>query len=256
MVKWRLIDLEVFDGYKNMAIDEAILLTRIEEKVPNTFRLYRWNPSCASIGKNQSMRHEVDIEACNKFGVDYVRRITGGGAVYHDNIGEITYSIVAKKENFLPMDVDETFRILCRGIIVALGDFGLEAEHGVHHCPSIFVQGRKISGNAQTIKKGVVLQHGTILLQYNPNLMYTILRVKYAGKKPRVVSSVYQKVTTLEQEVQRAYDIEAVKNALIQGYQKALNTTFIKDNLTEHEINLSEQLVVEKYKTDEWNFRL
>lgn len=130
MSLWRLIDLETNDGYTNMAIDEAILEARIEDKVPNTFRLYRWKPSCASIGRNQSMEHEVDIEACKKLGVDYVRRITGGGAVFHDFDGEITYSIVAKKENFLPMDIDETFRILCKGIIVALGDFGLNAAWG------------------------------------------------------------------------------------------------------------------------------
>ncbi|MFX1293281.1 MAG: biotin/lipoate A/B protein ligase family protein [Promethearchaeota archaeon] len=256
MIRWRLIDLEVHDGYTNMAIDEAILLARIEEKVPNTFRLYRWRPSCASIGKNQSMRYEVDIDTCKKFGVNYVRRITGGGAVYHDYFGEITYSIVVKKENFLPMDIDETFRILCKGIIVALGDFGLTAEHGVHHCPSIFVKGRKISGNAQTIKKGVVLQHGTILLQYDADLMYSILRVKFAGKKQKVVSSVYQKVTALQKEAQREYNFEIVRKALIEGYQKALNTIFEGNNLTEYEQNIVEQLVVEKYKTDEWNFKL
>ncbi|NVM55252.1 MAG: lipoate--protein ligase family protein [Candidatus Helarchaeota archaeon] len=256
MSSWRLIDLEIYGGYTNMAIDEAILQARIEERVPNTFRLYRWHPSCASIGRNQSMRHEVDIEACKRLGIDFVRRITGGGAVYHDYMGEITYSIVAKKENFLPMDIDETFRILCKGIIVALGDFGLNAEHGIHHCPSIFVKGRKISGNAQTIKKGVVLQHGTILLQYNPQLMYSILRVKTAGKKPKVVSSVYQKVTTLQQESQRECNFETIKNALIQGYQKALNTSFSIENLTEHELNTKEHLIIEKYKTDEWNFKL
>ena len=256
MSAWRLINLEIYDGFTNMAIDEAILEARIKDEIPNTFRLYRWHPSCASIGRNQSMNHEIDIEACNRLGVDYVRRITGGGAVYHDSIGEITYSIIAKKENFLPMDIDETFRILCKGIIVALGDFGLHAEHGIHHCPSIFVKGRKISGNAQTIRKGVVLQHGTVLLHYNPELMYSILKVKRVGKKPKVVSSVYAKVTTLEQEVKQRYDLETVKNALIQGYQKALNTSFEVTNLTQNERNTMEHLIEEKYKTDAWNFKL
>jgi len=256
MSSWRLIDLETNDGYTNMAIDEAILEARIEDKVPNTFRLYRWSPSCASIGRNQSMEHEVDIEACKKWGIDYVRRITGGGAVFHEYNGEITYSIVAKKENFLPADIDETFKILCKGIIVALGDFGLEAQHGIFHCPSIFVGDRKISGNAQTIKKDVVLQHGTVLLHYDPNLMYTILRVRVAGYKEKVVSSVYQKVTTLEQEAKQTYDFEIVKNALIEGYQKALDTPFELEPLSEYEIALAKKLVLEKYKTDEWNFKL
>jgi lipoate-protein ligase A len=256
MNSWRLIDLETYNGFMNMAIDEAILEARIADKVPNTFRLYRWKPSCASIGRNQSMRQEVDIEACKKLGVDYVRRITGGGAVFHDNIGEITYSIVAKKENFLPADIDETFRILCRGIIVALGDFGLDAQHGVFHCPSIFVGDRKISGNAQTIKKDVVLQHGTVLLHYDPELMYNILQVKVPGYKSKVVSSVYQKVTTLEQEVKHTYDFEVVKNALIEGYKKGLNASFDLETLTEKESSMAQELAIEKYKTDEWNFKL
>jgi len=256
MSTWRLIDLEIHDGYENMAIDEAILEACIERKVPNTFRLYRWRPSCASIGRNQSMKHEVDIEVCKKLGIDYVRRITGGGAVYHDFEGEITYSIIAQKENFLPMDIDETFRILCKGIIYALDDFGLNAEHGVHHCPSIFVKGRKISGNAQTIKKGVVLQHGTILLQYNPELMYSVLRVQIAGQKPKVVSSVYQKVTTLQQEAGHELEFEKIKTALIEGYQKALNTLFKVEELTNYEKELSEQLIREKYRTNEWNLKL
>lgn len=256
MSSWRLVDLGIYDGYTNMAIDEAILQARIEERVPNTFRLYRWRPSCATIGKNQSMEHEVDIEACKKLGMDFVRRITGGGAVYHDYLGEVTYSIVAKRENFLPMNINETFRILCKGLIIALGDFGLTAEHGLHHCPSIFVKGRKISGNAQTIRKGVVLQHGTVLLRYDPELMYSVLRVKRVGKKPKVVSSVYQKVTTLQQESKQEYDYETVKNALIQGYERALNTSFKLETLSEHEITTMEQLIVEKYRTDEWNFKL
>jgi len=256
MNTWRLIDLEIHDGFTNMAIDEAILEARIANKVPNTFRLYRWQPACASIGKNQSLEHEIDIEACEKMGIDYVRRITGGGAVYHDYLGEITYSIIAKKENFLPMDIDKTFRILCKGIIVALGDFGLTAEHGVHHCPSIFVEGRKISGNAQTIRKGVVLQHGTILLNYDPELMYTVLKVKRVGNKPKVVSSVYQKVTTLQQESKREYDIETVKNTLIEGYKRALNTKFSMQPLSEEEKEMTNRLVADKYKTKDWNFKL
>ncbi|TFG05313.1 MAG: lipoate--protein ligase family protein [Promethearchaeota archaeon] len=256
MTSWRLIDLGIYNGYMNMAIDEAILEAKIQGKVPNTFRLYRWHPSCASIGRNQSMLHEVDIDACKKLEIDYVRRITGGGAVYHDQTGEITYSIIAGKENFLPVDIDETFRILCKGIIVALGDFGLVAEHGVHHCPSIFIGGRKISGNAQTIKKGVVLQHGTILLQYNPELMYSVLRVKHAGDKPKVVKSVYQKVTTIQQEAKREYDLETVKNALIRGYEKALNTQFQLSELSDYEIELATQLRNDKYMTDDWNYKL
>ena len=118
------------------------------------------------------------------------------------------------------------------------------------------MKGRKISGNAQTIKKNVVLQHGTILLKYDAELMYSILKVKYAGKKEKVVSSVYQKVTAIEQESKTEYDYEKVRIALIKGYEKALNVKFKQDRLTEAETKMMEQLINNKYKTDDWNFKL
>ncbi|MHC1591226.1 MAG: lipoate--protein ligase family protein, partial [Candidatus Helarchaeales archaeon] len=172
MKKWRLIELETHDAFTNMAIDEVIFNARIQDEVPNTIRFYRWKPSAVSIGKNQSLSAEVNLAACEELGIDVVRRITGGGAVYHDYEGEITYSIIAREGEEVPSDIDESFRKLCKGIILALQKLGLEAEHGVFHCPSIFVKNRKISGNAQARRKGVVLQHGTILLDYDPSLMY------------------------------------------------------------------------------------
>ena len=86
--------------------------------------------------------------------------------------------------------------------------------------------------------------------------MYSILKVKYAGYKPKVVKSVFQKVTTLKEETQREYDFNTIRKGLIEGYQKALDTSFEKENLSEFELNMMEQLVVEKYKTKDWNFKL
>ena len=99
-MRWRIVGLETHDAYFNMAIDE-VLLERVSEKLsPPTIRFYRWSPSAVSIGRFQSMEEEVNVERCRETGVDYVRRITGGGAVYHDNGGEITYSLVAPEAEF------------------------------------------------------------------------------------------------------------------------------------------------------------
>ncbi|MHA1378839.1 MAG: lipoate--protein ligase family protein [Candidatus Helarchaeota archaeon] len=256
MEQWRIIDLETHDGFNNMAIDEAILNARIENKVPNTLRLYRWKPSAVSIGKNQSIEHEVDVEACKKLGVDIVRRISGGGAVFHDYNGEITYSIIAKQSELVPMNIDESFRKLCQGIIIALSKIGLNAYHGKFHCPSIFVNNRKISGNAQTRRKNVVLQHGTILLDYNPELMYTVLLVRQAEKREKVISSVYQKVTTVKEELKKSLKFDQIKNYLLEGYKSAFGENFIMGKLTPDEIEMSKKLREEKYITYEWNYKI
>ncbi|MHA1366300.1 MAG: lipoate--protein ligase family protein, partial [Candidatus Heimdallarchaeota archaeon] len=92
--EWRLIWVDTIgDCYYNMGLDKAILNAVSNEKVPNTIRLYRWDPSAVSIGYFQSMRKVVNLEQCDKVGVNYIRRITGGGAVYHDFEGEMTYSV-------------------------------------------------------------------------------------------------------------------------------------------------------------------
>ena len=106
MTNWRLINLATHDAFSNMAIDEAILNARLRNEVPNTLRFYRWKPSTVSIGKNQSISTEANIYECEKAGVDIVRRITGGGAVYHDYEGEITYSIIVKQEKDIPFETE------------------------------------------------------------------------------------------------------------------------------------------------------
>jgi len=84
---WRLVDIMVENASTQMAIDEAIASARRREETPNTVRMYRWNPSAVSIGYFQSIAKEVNLEECEKQEVDVIRRITGGGAVFHDYNG-------------------------------------------------------------------------------------------------------------------------------------------------------------------------
>ena len=83
--QWRLIQTGFNTAFANMAVDKAILTAHSQGEVPPTVRFYGWNPPAISIGYFQSLVEEVDLHSCNKLGVDYVRRITGGGAVFHEN---------------------------------------------------------------------------------------------------------------------------------------------------------------------------
>lgn len=91
--KWRLLAFSYDDPYYNMAVDEAIAIAVGASASPCTLRLYGWKPPVVSIGYFQDPSEEVDMVACDKLGVKVVRRITGGGAVYHDTAGELTYSV-------------------------------------------------------------------------------------------------------------------------------------------------------------------
>ena len=88
--KWRYIPFGTYSGPKNMAIDETLLNSVINGNSPNTIRFYQWNPTTASIGKHQSFSAEIDEKATKSQKVDMVRRISGGGAVLHEALGEIT----------------------------------------------------------------------------------------------------------------------------------------------------------------------
>ena len=134
MKVWRFLPLEVKNGFWNMALDEAVLKKAIERKSPNTLRFYKWKPSTASIGRNQSLSNEIDFHFAKDKGFNIVRRITGGGAVFHDENREITYSIVCPNkflENLGATKVLEQFEIITLGIIMGLTIFGLKPEKNV-----------------------------------------------------------------------------------------------------------------------------
>src|SRR3989304_10415368 len=120
MQTWRLIPLETHSAFMNMAIDEAILRTRVKNAVPNPLRFYRWKPSAVSIGKNQKIENEVQIDNCRKLGVDVIRRISGGGTVYHDAEDEVTYSLTAKTQELGVTDITSVYSKVYEGITDAL----------------------------------------------------------------------------------------------------------------------------------------
>ena len=122
--QWRLIDMRIENAPTQMAIDEAIAIARLKHDTPNTIRVYRWQPSAVSIGYFQSIEKEVNLEACKTYSVDVIRRITGGGAVYHDYGGEITYSLVAPENHpNMPRDILESYGKICGAIVNGLRMF-------------------------------------------------------------------------------------------------------------------------------------
>ncbi|MFX0068562.1 MAG: biotin/lipoate A/B protein ligase family protein [Promethearchaeota archaeon] len=254
MEEWRLIDLEVLSGPMTMAIDEAILRLATLGESPPTLRLYRWNPSAVSIGYFQSIHEEVDLEICKKLEVDVVRRITGGGAVYHDYDGEITYSIIVKEDNpKIPTDIMESYELLCQGIVGGLKNLGMNAEFKPIN--DIIVNGRKISGNAQTRRQNVLLQHGTILVDFDPGAMFKVLKVSEAKISDKLIQSVRERVTSIRNEMEDEITFEQVRKALIEGFQGALQINFREGRLSKGERELADRLLKEKYSSERWNFR-
>jgi lipoate-protein ligase A len=256
MNEWRLLKLETHNAFMNMAIDEAILNARIKGLVPNTVRFYKWRPSAVSIGKFQKIENEVHVESCRKNGVDIVRRITGGGTVYHDADGEITYSVVASKEDLGAKDISEVYAKIYSGIVKALQSLGLKAdfnEGDARACPNLTVAGRKISGSAQCHKAGIVLQHGTVLVDADLEKMFTFLRAPWAKTCMEVMSVAKNKITSIKTELGKEVSPTTVHQALVEGFQEMLKTKLANGELTPFEKELAEKLCREKYATADWN---
>ena len=257
MSVWRFLKLEVEDAFTNMAVDEAILSARIAGMVPNTLRFYRWKPSAVSIGRFQDVFNEVYVENCRKHEVDIVRRITGGGAVYHDHVGEITYSVVVKESDLGFADVASTYNMICEGLIEAAKMLGISADFNPgdpKKCPNVTINRRKISGSAQSRKKGVLLQHGTFLLDTNLEKMFTFLRVPWAKTCMEVIPVAEKRLTSVKEELGTSISIKEAHQALVRGFQKTFETQPMEGKLTSYEQKLAEKLRREKFATDRWNF--
>ncbi len=254
---WRLMKLETHSAFINMAIDEAVLKARIENLVPNTLRFYRWKPSAVSIGKFQNIEKEVQLDSCRKHGIDVVRRITGGGTVYHDTNGEITYSVIANKQGLEAKDITDVYVKIYAGLAEALRNLGLTADFNQGNakiCPNLTVNGKKISGSAQSHKGNVVLQHGTFLLDVDLEKMFTFLRVPWATTCMEIANIAEDKITSIKKELERDVSVKEVNQALIEGFQKALNVKLVESELTIYERGLAEKLRKEKYETYDWKF--
>lgn len=250
MMKIRLLQTQHNNAFLNMAIDEAVLHHVAEGKVLPTLRLYGWQPSAVSIGYFQGLTQEVDLEQCKAHGVDVVRRITGGGAVYHDK--EITYSFIVP-QNSMPSEILESYKKICSGVIQGLDYLGLKAQFAPLN--DIIVNGKKISGNAQTRRSGCILQHGTILMNVDVKKMFSLLKVPNEKIRDKMIKTVEERVTSITHQVQKEIPFEAVSSAIISGFEMALELELEPDDLTESEKKLAEKLVHEKYSTQEWNFR-
>lgn len=236
MNKWRYLDSGPNFGVYNMSVDEELLArAQAGETIP-VLRFYTWNPPAVSLGRFQKMEEAVNADACKRLGFDIVRRITGGRAVLHNR--ELTYSIVARIDNTLfPPNVHGTYKAIATGLLQGLKNLGIPAEmvtRGGIHAPlaekkpkhsacfsspswyEIVANDKKIIGSAQRRLSAAFLQHGSILLDYDPALETEVI----PGGCPADV------VTSINRELSRTVPFEEVKQAFVKGFSEALNIKF------------------------------
>ncbi len=247
----RLIIDGHLDPYYNMGFDEALLTLRDREEIPPTLRLYMWEPSAVTIGYFQRIRDVVNLEYAREKNIPVIRRITGGGAVYHDSHGEITYSIVADVRGRFT-DVQESYKIICGGIVNALRKLGLDAVFKPVN--DILLNGKKVSGSAQTRRRRTLLQHGTLMVSTDLDELAKLLIVPREKLLSHRVTNIRDRVTTVSIELGKYMRPEEIVPYLIEGFQEALNARLIEEKPGPGETSLA-RILAEKYRSYEWNFK-
>jgi len=265
MGNWRFIDTGINNGFFNMAIDEAILDTHIRRRCPPTLRVYRWSPPTLSLGYFQSMEREIDEKRCSELGIDIVRRQTGGRAVLHHN--ELTYSIVTSEAYGFPKSIMESYRLLSEGLIAAYQILGLEVcledhtrEPSSAACftgaglADLAFHGRKLCGSAQFRRGDALLQHGSLPIELDANLLFCILRYPSTAIRDKAQADFSHKAAGISEFFGNNIGWQQLKEALLKGFQTSLGIEFYDDNLTAEEIVLSQRLTEEKYLSMDWNY--
>ena len=146
----------IYAGQRNMALDEAILMNLLPDDTA-VLRTYEWAPPTVTIGYFQSMEAEVDVRKCAEKKIPVIRRITGGGAVFHNL--EVTYSFICDRGcTELQGTIIESYKRILDPVIAALAKAGVAAEFSPLN--DLTASGKKISGNAQTRRHGKILHFG------------------------------------------------------------------------------------------------
>jgi lipoate-protein ligase A len=266
---WRLLLDGPADGAWNMAVDEAMAMAIGNGLAPATLRFYTWSAPTVSLGYLQRTPGGVDLVACRSQGISVVRRVTGGRAVLHAT--ELTYSVAVPLEgSWRSLSVGETFRLFCRGLIAGLARLRVTAELGegkarrdhatragaseegacflLRGLPAILVGGRKLIGSAQRRWDRCLLQHGSLLLDFDPHLHQAIFPA-WSRSHPTAG------ITCLRSLLGRLPTNGELTSALAAGWEEVFGRPCVAGNLVLEEQRAATALADGQYRSAEWTFQ-
>ncbi len=274
MKQWAFIDSGERSPSYNMALDEALLKWHSEGVIPPVIRFYGWNPPTLSIGYFQRLERDINMEAVKNHGLGFVRRPTGGRAVLHDK--EVTYSVIVNEDYpEMPSTVTEAYRVISEGLLIGFQKLGLDAYFAVPETdeekaelraprsgvcfdsPSYYelvVEGRKVAGSAQTRQKGVILQHGSILLDIDEDKLFDCFNFKNDRIRERMQRGFRKKAVAINALRNIPVSMTEAIESFYNGFQEGLGIHLVPYTLSDEQEAYVNQLAQEKYASDEWNY--
>ncbi len=235
-----VVDLSTTDPYVNLATEEYLLHHRQED-----FFVLWQNEPCIVVGRNQNTLAEINHEYVTDHNIPVVRRLTGGGAVFHD-LGNLNYT-------FIEADAKDKFGnygVFSTPVLQVLHRLGVPAT--VSGRNDLLVDGKKICGNAQTMFHGRMMHHGCILFSANVNHLTSALKVNPLKIQSKGIASVRSRVTNIADHLAEPLTVTDFRGLLLDEVLKGEGNRLYE--LTPADKEQIETLYREKYATYEWNF--
>lgn len=270
MRDWRLIRTSAASGAWNMAVDESLLEAVEAGTSLPILRLYRWQPATLSLGYGQRGPGQVNPAACRRYGIDVVRRITGGRAVLHDR--EMTYAVVApQKGGVFPGGILENYRVIAQPLLTLFRRIGIDGQLvsgkqrlGSHPSASgvcftmpssyeIVYDGHKLTGGAQKHQGSAFLQHGSVPLELDPGILWDVLHPEDPARRPAGIRYLEKNVGWINRWCRPPLDIDRLESLFIEIFTDILNLQLIPDELTPEESVRAQELMTRRYLGDDWS---
>jgi len=227
--------------YFNLAAEEYVLKEFQEE----CFMLWRNEPSII-VGKNQNTLAEINLDYVRQHKIPVVRRLSGGGAVFHD-LGNLNFTFIVNED----VSSFSDFKRFTQPIIDVLRKLSVNAEFSGRN--DITIDGKKISGNAQYYYKNRILHHGTLLFSSSITDLSAALKVRPVKFEDKGVKSVSKRVTNISEHLKEPITIEQFIDLIMNHIREQTGESEMYE-FTQEDIQKIEKLVREKYSTWEWNF--
>ena len=228
------------NAYFNLAMEECFLKNTNED----IFLLWQ-NENSIIVGKNQNTLSEINYDYVKENNIKVVRRLSGGGAVFHD-LGNINFTFISCNDNSF-----SDFKKFTMPIVEALKELNVHAEFSGRN--DLLIDGQKFSGNAQYNYKNKVMHHGTLLFSSEINDLSNALKVKPSKFQGKSVKSVKSRVTNNSSHLDKKMTVLEFKDYLMDFINKRDENSHFYE-LNDKDVESINKLVEEKYSTWEWNF--
>jgi lipoate-protein ligase A len=225
----------------NLATEEYLL----KSKSQDCFYLYI-NDASIIVGKHQNSLAEINVDYVKNNNIPVIRRLSGGGAVFHDP-GNLNFTFIKKEEQTKTID----FKKYTQPILDVLIDLGVDAKFEGRN--DLTIDGKKFSGNAKHFYRNKILQHGTLLFSSKLPDLSAALKVNPLKFQDKAVKSVRSRVTNISEHLPQAISLEEFEERIL-SHVRNMYADSISYELTKEDIAAIEKLVEEKYGTWDWNF--